>query len=160
MELKLTKWEEAYAKWPKSDVFIAHTEKDTSLIIEIKNFFKENNISFTTPEDTRVAKEYILTMVGPSPVRDSYFFLLVGTEENLYDEEIQDWLWHAAQLNKSLINLKFSEEGKPSMYNCYYYNEKNKQAKFSEIKYRIQTEIRDPNWIYNERRNSNKEMNR
>lgn len=152
MELKLTKWEEDYAKWPKSDVFIAHTEKDASLISEIKTFFKENNISFATPEDARVAKEYVLTMVGPSPVRDSYFFLLIGTEENLHDEEIQDWLWHAAQLNKSLINLKFSEEVQPSVTNCYYYNEKTKQAQFNEIMNRVRTEIRDPNWVFPQKR--------
>jgi hypothetical protein len=152
METNRTKFEAAYAKWPKYDVFIAHTKKDEGLIAEIKTFFEDNNITYTTPEDARIAKQYVLTMIGPSPVRDSYFFLLIGTEENINDAEIQDWLWHAAQLNKSLISLKFSEEVQASEGNCFYYNEETKQATLIEIMHRLRTETRDPNWIFSKRR--------
>lgn len=138
---------EAYAKWPKFDVFIAHSAKDEAIVTEIKEILDENGITYTTPADYWKAKEYILTSVGPSPIRDSYFFLLIDDQENINVDTIQDWLWHAAQLNKSLLVLNPSERGK----RAFSFDSLIKDQ-LMELISQIETEQRDPKWVYGKRR--------
>lgn len=140
---------DAIASRQKYDVFAAYRQQDRHIAKELFQLFDQFGITYSIPADEKEANKLYNNSLRPTPVRDSYFFLLISEEGTMDDDEIQSFLYHAALLNKKPIVLKRQAD---APYPGFLWTEETKEEVFQEVAYLIKNSEREAEWIYGTRR--------